>query len=446
MKHWFKKLWPFIIITISCIVFMCVTKRGPQAIGDSADYWMRGEAIWENGFSLYHIDGFRGYVFPLLLGTINKVGGIWGWKIFKSVIYGILFGILVPDIFNADSSVRSGIKTIFVAFIWTSFYWGLLSYALSDLLALTICVLSIWLEIKSQDKFGWRRACLLGLLGISMYWNYNIRSIYMFADFALVVFHLIRLVKKHMSWGKSIVDYICMTVGMLLAAIPQICMNWRDRNIFSAALPTGKLMFQQIVWGITYQRYDTWGGSTAIHEPQVVFVDSVGKALFEKDGISELTDWGQFITFMIRHFVEMAGIYARHVINMLFPCWPEQIVLDFNNNKFIIGIIAYSLLFGFGLVIVWNCIEKYKYVVVLLPAVIPALVIIPGAVEARFFVAVWLYIICTLGYNTNWKKVISIFQKNVIKTLLFYVLCAVVMFSFWSQLLASEASVTITMW
>lgn len=103
------------------------------------------------------------------------------------------------------------------------------------------------------------------------------------------------------------------------------------------------------------------------------------------------------------------------------------------------------MLFCFGLVIVGNFIKSYNYIVVLLPAVIPALMIIPGAVEARFFVMVWLYIICTLCYNTNWKRLFYIFRKNTIKITVYYILCAMIMFSFWSELLSSEASVIITM-
>lgn len=53
------------------------------------------------------------------------------------------------------------------------------------------------------------------------------------------------------------------------------------------------------------------------------------------------------------------------------------------------------------------------------PALILVICITPGAIESRFFAAMYLYIIGMLCYNCDWGKLGQIFRQNKIK-IVFY--------------------------
>lgn len=65
----------FFISVTTFVVSLCYPNA--KLLFDSADYWRRGEFLWKNGFSLYNLpDAFRGYLFPLYVGTAGKLGGV----------------------------------------------------------------------------------------------------------------------------------------------------------------------------------------------------------------------------------------------------------------------------------------------------------------------------------------------------------------------------------
>ena len=72
-----KRITPIIICTfVTLLMYLLDIKKPLLLLGDAPDYWDRGQAIYRDGFSLYHLpDAFRGYVFPLYLGTVGKLFG-----------------------------------------------------------------------------------------------------------------------------------------------------------------------------------------------------------------------------------------------------------------------------------------------------------------------------------------------------------------------------------
>ena len=211
-------------------------------------------------------------------------------------------------------------------------------------------------------------------------------------------------------------------------------------------------MRSQLFWGLQYQRYDTFigfmdGQFLVEHpNPQMYFVDLVGQALIEKEGITEFASWVKFIKFVFKYPIEVCGIYVRHFINILLPCFPNQYVYDLNNNKILYAILSLIITFLF-LMVVFEKMSLHNFVYRnFIPLIIPAIFILPGAVEVRFFIAVYILMIYTLGFNTDWKKLFLYIKQYLWKVLILFVLYCGTICSIWSSLLVSETSYKIFMY
>ncbi len=80
--------------------FMCFLIENIFADGfvyDAADYWCRGEALWADGrLNILGTSGFRGYIFPLFLGTCNHYAGELGWRVINAAMISTIFTMIVP--------------------------------------------------------------------------------------------------------------------------------------------------------------------------------------------------------------------------------------------------------------------------------------------------------------------------------------------------------------
>lgn len=227
-------------------------------------------------------------------------------------------------------------------------------------------------------------------------------------------------------------------LGSMFAAIPQIYMNYHMLGNISINVPTGGLMLQQVFWGIQYQRYDTYIGKAPEHvAPQMFFQDPVGFRLLNELGINGFSGWNEFIVFCLKHPLEVFGIYVRHFVNMLFSCWPDQYVNDLNNCKVILAVLSLMMFFVFGIAIL-NKLVSFKFFKNYTALLTPILFIMPGAVEVRFFAALYIMVIGVLCYNTQWGKLWEYMLNNRVKVLVCFIIYSGLMLSIWSSMLASD--------
>lgn len=214
-------------------------------------------------------------------------------------------------------------------------------------------------------------------------------------------------------------------------------MNYHETGGISIKVPTGGLMLHQLLWGIQYQRYDTYIGQATEHPiPQMYFMDSAGNRLLASSGgFSSRTG---FLRFVFAHPFDVAAIYIRHIVNALFPCWPNQYVKELNNCKIILGLLSLSILFLFGIAVLNRFMNKNfmaKYWILL----IPVLFIMPGAVEARFFAAVYVMMIGALCYNVKWPELWKYVCRNKMKLAVCYLIYGGLVLAIWTNMLASDS-------
>ena len=418
--------------------------RNADWVYDALDYWTRGNSIRENSFSLLGIEGFRGYIFPFYL-SLASVFGRMGFYIINALFLSFFVSTIFPYIVN--NGKKSCLRNACAMILLCIFFCGLVVYPLSDLFALVVfsCALCCLQKYKESQK----RRCryiLVGGVGFFAYLAYNTRTIYLFAGIAIIIYILIGIVlEKNCSIkkriGNTVRDISVCGVGAMIAAFPQAIMNYSNLKVFSFKVPTNGLMLQQLFWGIQYQRYDTYVPAVAdsLHGPQVYFEDRIGIQLLEKLGDEMNSSWFCYIKLFLENPIDCLGIYTRHLINFLFPCWPEIYVKNLHSSKWIMGLLGICLFFAAAVALIEKCYidsANFKSFVLMM---IPAALIVPGAVEYRFSVSIYIFVICQICYNIEWHKLWIVFKNKWQKYLILFIGMVLLCFCQWMNMLSSES-------
>lgn len=232
-------------------------------------------------------------------------------------------------------------------------------------------------------------------------------------------------------------------IGSFIAGIPQIIMNYLNLGKVSIKVPTNGLMLQQMFWGIKYQRYDTYiaFNSDLTHSfPQCFFEDPTGMLILNKLGMNTFSTWGDYIKLFIHYPFDVIAIYVRHLVNFIFPCWPQMYVQDLNSLKWPFGILGVSILFLGVYLIISKSYKNSKYLWLLIPIFIPAILIIPGAVEYRFSFGIYFYMLFNVCFNTNWDKFKENVGRDKVKLIVTYLFVLMFCVAIWSSMLAMETA------
>lgn len=417
---------------------------------DASDYWGRGALLWKDGeFDLLNLGtAFRGYIFPLYLGFCSFIGGENGSLIYiliNSLLLSLLFVLVIPKLHevNGEENKYSPIHL----FIFLLMFYGLVRYALSDLFAIALCMLAIMLEKTVMDCNSKIKSIIICfLLGVVLYWMYNTRTIYLFPAVYIFLVFLYHLSKLE-GWKSKISNAATCLLGVGIAGLPQLYVNYVVNGVKSIAVLTNSLMLKQLYWGMYCQRFEGYigEGRDVIGGP-IWFIDDVGAHLLALEGIQTFGTWKEYIKFVILHFFDVVGIYVRHFVNILFPCWPNTYIEDIDNNKIFMLILSYVCIFLFCYSVFNKCIKSYRVFLNYIPLIIPMVLMIPSAVEVRFFAALYVLGIGVLCYNVNWIKMYECLKKSYIRTCIVFILGGGILVSQWSYMLISYPTHRITMY
>lgn len=322
--------------------------------------------------------------------------------------------------------------------IFTILFVGLEIYPLSDLPAIFLCLLAVYIvNYIVEDTMVIRKFLRSILFGVLVYSAYNVRTIYMFAAIYLIVYLIYMLYKNRTKLFSAIVVIIGGVSGFIGAAIPQMCMNYNEHGKLSIKVITDGLMTRQLFWGIKYQSYATYVGIEKLTSPPMYFMDNVGEQILQREGITEVISLGQYVKICLEYPFEMLSIYGRHFINGILLYGPEVYIEKLNTSKVLVSIISYSCIFCIILAFLLGCIKNRKTIWAFMPVIIPVICITPGAIESRFFSALYIYIIGTLCYNCDWAKMGRIFIKNKTKISFCYIGLYICFLVTWTSMFAS---------
>lgn len=416
-----------IVIFTLCVVITYLGNPELQQYCDAAGYW----EIYGKGFFNDNVELFRGVYFPVMLGACSSLGK-YGMKIWYAMSFAVISYCFVLYFSNKKASyLNNAMRVLFAFLIFALFYWGLFAYVLSDIWALFFGLGSLVFLEKTTDNIN----PLLHAFGAGFlaYISYNIRTIYfslILGVFIILIVGIIRCSDKIMWTIRSGL----FVLGGGVASIPQVFYNFRETGLISPKVPTNSLYMDQLVWGLMYQRYDTYVG-TEVDSPQVIFKDIVGQAIIEYEGVP--SSFVEYLGIIIKHPIEMLGVYFRHLFNMLFPVYPEIYIFDFNHIKFPMYLGAFFVIYIILLVFIYDCISDKKTLIFMAPILLPVIFIIPGSVEARFGMPLMVYFLIILFVCSDINKLYHIVKLHWFKTVVLGALLFGLILSIWTNTLMS---------
>lgn len=441
-----KQLKYKVIVWVICLLIMLIGEsffKSAPWVYDAFDYWNRGDSLKNSGFNLSAaMDGFRGYIFPLYLGLINLIGGRSAWFIISAIVYSVFCALIYPTIGQNMEFLKNNIIKIIIAnALIVILFVGAFAYPLSDFFALMCCCYATYFCKKVYDMQNNYCYLFAFLMGVFTYWAYNVRTIYLFAGIVLFLVFIIVMIKS-----RGIIESILKTVtgflGIICAAIPQIILNYDHLKKFSISVPTNGLFLQQVFWGIETQRYDTYVPPflDEIHSrPQVYFSDPSGMAILRELNISQFDNWKTFIRVFISHPLDIILLYVRHFINFIFPRWPQMYVENLHSSKWFFAILSISIWFLFLIAYEKRCVKDNKSILYYLPLLAVGFFIIPGAVEYRFSLPFYVFVISQICFNVDYSKLKKEIQNCKINTIMMYLIFAILCLVIWSNMLANES-------
>ncbi|MDL5591991.1 hypothetical protein PGC34_15210 [Pseudomonas kribbensis] len=380
-------------------------------LGDAKDYWYLSSYIWDFSFP----QNLRGYFFPLLLSPAKYLSeampqfGYFPLRVLQSVAYSYILGIVFPDLFVKIFGGTSTLpRRLIVPSLVAIFFPGLVSYPLSDLPALSLTFLSIYLLICAKEKTS-----ITGMLsfvfiaGILAYGACNTRSIYIFTLIALTI-AVPAVIFKNKSIKTRLLATVVFIIGSAVCSTPQTLINIKHFDTPSpfviSNIGDASLFATQLKWGITIQRYETLLDEENAKVSGIYYFDPEGELFFSNNGMKDIkatVPW--YLKMALSEPIEFSKLYVRHFINGIDVRDHEVYTTSPSHEKVFRSAISLSVFF-FGLfILARGLIEKpiehsksdttisTKVFWVLL-FILPVVAIIPGAIETRFFIP--LQILC----------------------------------------------------
>lgn len=433
-----QKIYSFLF---SVIIFLIaqINLNVENFFYDSALYWALADPT---NFRADTITT-RGYVFPLFIYLIRQISDaslcsffLYGFIV--SIIYAAVLTIILPHCFSLIyggtlSFFRRLIPVILVAF----FFPGLIFYPLSDLPALLLLWSGIFFIYKiyhSQTKNRINIIFFGVMSGILVMASYNTRPIYIFSIPIIIALSIA------FSKGFRIIALVSIIAGMLIIGLPQAFFNQKVNNEFTplVTFPMGKnsLFVSQLLAGVSVQRYETSRitGSLAYLDPTGLKLIQKVRGKFSISTFPEYVNGSskndapvtlnEFLGLITDYPFEFFSIYVRHAVNGLDARDGEIYVENSTSGRNMTSLLNALVLF-IGLLactfpnrsnhnniqnITYNeyksLFHKGSKIITTLALIIPALAIIPGAVETRFFLPIHLliYFFISFKYSFNHFK------------------------------------------
>ncbi|WP_207263552.1 hypothetical protein [Pseudomonas sp. GW101-3H06] len=410
---------------------------------DSTTYWNLSTPAFIANFP----DIVRGYVYAYLLFPIHALTDAFNdtdriiFRVSTSAIYAYLLTGPIANFFLQCFGGRlTVIRRIVFALLVIAVFPGLFLYPLSDMPAALALIIAIAFADCAKRKY-W--LAFLVFSGAAASAAYNIRTIYLFAFLALLFFIPFVFLRSK-SWSSRGLGMVAFILGAFVVALPQMSINKRIHDVATplvfATVKGKSLMATQLYWGVTIQRYETYnGGDTPA--PSLYYRDPAGIALRSLDE-SLFTDdptIGGYISMVAKHPIQFLGIYGRHFINGIDVRDGLVYVTKSSTNKSVIAFLCYSLFFFGALIFCTRKKPGWIEVAYLAPLLIPVLAILPGAVETRFFMPLYLVLFGAIATQFEWADFSNLLKKHWLPILAGYALLAA---SFLSVTTAAMACVS----
>ena len=387
----------------------------------------------------------RGYFYPLLLAPSRLLCdlfpdlGYGPFRVISSAAYAYTLTVLLPEFYRTVFGGRVSLaRRMGVPVLVAAIYPGLIVTTLSDLPAVCLMLGSIVCAMRSLEGSRSARHGLLLLSGLLAYGAYNTRTIFLFP--ALLVLLAVPLILYRDRSRLRLAALSSMLIGVTIAAVPQLLINVKNGEGWSPAViatVNGKSLFaSQLLWGITYQRYETTV-DRSVPGPEVYYPDRAGQRLRESAGIDEgsFTVAG-YLRLVAHHPLDFAGIYGRHFVNGLDVRDGEAYTTSQSTSKdgrafcnFMVVLLGASLMWAAAYMHPPADVEARTRWFWTLVALLPVAMIVPGAIETRFFLTLHLAFYSVIAFSSEAARMATAFKRHWLVITLAFSMAASVFFS-----------------
>ncbi|HSN18166.1 MAG TPA: hypothetical protein VLV87_08140 [Gammaproteobacteria bacterium] len=397
---------------------------------DAGDYWNLAE--------LHRLLDFpaeiRGYFYPMLLAPARYLFdlrpgyGYLPYRVVSSLAYAYMLAVALPGFYTRTFGGRLSFwRRLLVPVLLSVIFPGTIVYPLSDLPAVCLMLGAITCAMQSVTRGQpLARYGLLLLCGILAYGAYNTRTIFLFPAVALLVGVPWVLYRGQDAKLRSAAVLIFL-VGATIASVPQVLINARHHGTWNPAVITtddGRSLFaQQLLWGMVVQRYETTLDGSA-QSPAVVYPDHAGERLVQSLHLPRDFSIADYFGLLLRHPVDFMGIYGRHLINGLDVRDGDiysRVQSPGRNGK---ALFNFLVLFLGLLVIAIALLERRANEAIAgawfwaLVALLPVGMIVPGAIETRFFLPLDLALYSAIAFGTDGCRVAVVLKRHGLVVLL----------------------------
>jgi hypothetical protein len=404
---------------------------------------------------------FRGYVFPALLLPLHFLCGLMTdpaplFRLGMSASYGVALPLLVPASFQELFGGKVTFwRRLLPVILLAALFPGLLIYPLSDLPALLLALGALYCTLRGMRQTAAGR--FLGMLaaaGVLIGAAYNTRTVYLFVPPGLLV--LLALLATHATrirWLSRWAGIAALGAGLIAVSLPQLLINQRTHGVSSLAVQAQvdnhSLFANQLVWGLTLQRYETTVNPEA-PAPSVFYLDPDGEQLFhEVAGQGDLFSLRYYLKVVAKHPVHFLSLYTRHVINgldvrdgIVYTRKPSP--LRTPTALFNFAVLALACWVAWSLRVrsssqplppgVRPAPATWRWSLLIL--LLPVVTILPGAVETRFFLPLHLLAYCMIAFHFDAQSLRQSARKHGRVLILATVAAAAVFFAVSSSTMA----------
>lgn len=432
---------------------------------DSASYWnMAASFMAEEGFSINPQNAvanfsIRGYVFPFLIFVLR---GFWqlgwgGYWFLLSLLYGFFFAVVCADFFEMLFDLKvSAVKRVGPTVCIILFWKSLIYYPLADLMAVGLEVTGLYLLLKIKKSDGWNSsvkaliktvAMALGA-GMLLYAAYNSRPVYQYTMYLALL--LLFVEPKKVFKNRLIVNSVaavCMLLGMIIVAVPQVKINSENLGISSWKVPlqlntmygdTGELLFQ----GLGLLRYETTI-SDEVESPSMYSHDVTASAIFAEMQIEEKSI-GNYIKVWLKYPFECIGIYFGHLVNALDVRFSDVYISDISETNLIyvfasLVLVYIVLLLGKQQICdkKINCKSVWKSGVWLILWNLPTIIAMINNIEPRYFIATWIFFYCLITFYADYKRIFKEVREHPVMYLAGFAVLVAICFNVWDTTYAN---------
>lgn len=460
-----NRKWCGWILSSALFFALLLLYQNKDSYYDSASYWsMAASFMSEEGFSINPenaITNFsiRGYVFPFILFVLRGFwqlgwGGYWG---VLSLLYGFFFAVICADFFELlfeikVSTIKRVVPTVCIILFWKS----LIYYPLADLMAVGLEVTGIYLLLRIKKCDGWNgsvktiiKTVVMAVgAGMLLYAAFNSRPVYqytMYLAFVLLFVEPKKVFKDRIAVNS--VAAVCMLLGMIIVAIPQVKINSENLGINSWKVPlqlntmygdTGELLFQ----GLGLLRYETTI-SDVVESPSMYSHDVTASAIFAEMQIEEKSI-GNYIKVWMKYPFECIGIYFGHLVNALDVRFSDVYISDISETNLIYVLASLVLVYIVLLLGKQQICDKkinssslWKSGVWLILWNLPTAIAMINNIEPRYFIATWVFFYSLIAFFIDYKRMFKEVREHPVIYLLGFGILVGICFNIWDTTYAN---------